>query len=102
MSDAPSPDPAAVPAAALAPAEKVKQFPAAPGVYLMKDSQGRVLYVGKAKNLRHQQHQQHEEIPVADEEGFHEGRKAWTVHREPFGFRTDHGPRSTVHCTNQF
>src|SRR5262249_27378700 len=34
------------------PAEKVKQFPAAPGVYLMKDSQGRVLYVGKAKNLR--------------------------------------------------
>src|SRR6266851_2147631 len=34
------------------PAEKVKQFPAAPGVYLMKDAQGRVLYVGKAKNLR--------------------------------------------------
>src|SRR5262245_380399 len=33
-------------------AEKVKQFPAAPGVYLMKDSQGRVLYVGKAKNHR--------------------------------------------------
>jgi excinuclease ABC subunit C len=34
------------------PAEKVKQFPTAPGVYLMKDAQGRVLYVGKAKNLR--------------------------------------------------
>ena len=34
------------------PAEKVKQFPQAPGVYLMKDAQGRVLYVGKAKNLR--------------------------------------------------
>src|SRR6266478_6555454 len=34
------------------PAEKVKQFPAAPGVYLMKDAQGVVLYVGKAKNLR--------------------------------------------------
>jgi excinuclease ABC subunit C len=33
-------------------AEKIKQFPAAPGVYLMKDAQGRVLYVGKAKNLR--------------------------------------------------
>src|SRR5205823_5508279 len=31
---------------------KVKQFPAAPGVYVMKDGQGRVLYVGKAKNLR--------------------------------------------------
>src|SRR5947207_9728828 len=37
---------------AVPPAEKVKQFPAAPGVYLMKDSQGRVVYVGKAKNLR--------------------------------------------------
>jgi excinuclease ABC subunit C len=37
---------------AVQPAEKVKQFPAAPGVYLMKDGQGRVLYVGKAKNLR--------------------------------------------------
>jgi excinuclease ABC subunit C len=36
----------------LLPAEKVKQFPAAPGVYLMKDGQARVLYVGKAKNLR--------------------------------------------------
>src|SRR5271163_314690 len=34
------------------PAEKVKQFPAAPGVYLMKDARGVVLYVGKAKNLR--------------------------------------------------
>ncbi len=34
------------------PAEKVKQFPTAPGVYLMKDAQGRVIYVGKAKNLR--------------------------------------------------
>src|SRR5438552_10757792 len=33
------------------PREKVKQFPPAPGVYLMKDGQGRVLYVGKAKNL---------------------------------------------------
>src|SRR5262249_43986536 len=44
--------PGAPPAASLLPAEKVKQFPAAPGVYLMKDEQGRVLYVGKAKNLR--------------------------------------------------
>src|SRR5947208_1936399 len=35
-----------------APSEKVKQFPPSPGVYLMKDAQGRVLYVGKAKNLR--------------------------------------------------
>src|SRR5262245_2948187 len=36
----------------LPPAEKVKQFPTTPGVYLMKDAQARVLYVGKAKNLR--------------------------------------------------
>src|SRR5437588_4283848 len=38
--------------AAVPPAEKVKRFPTTPGVYLMKDAQGRVLYVGKAKNLR--------------------------------------------------
>lgn len=31
---------------------KVRQFPAAPGVYLMKDELGRVIYVGKAVNLR--------------------------------------------------
>jgi excinuclease ABC subunit C len=34
------------------PAEKVKQFPTSPGLYLMKDAQGRVIYIGKAKNLR--------------------------------------------------
>ena len=44
MSDSPS--------ATVSPAEKVKQFPTAPGIYLMKDAQGRVIYVGKAKNLR--------------------------------------------------
>ncbi len=33
-------------------AGKVKEFPQTPGVYLMKDSAGRVIYVGKAKNLR--------------------------------------------------
>ncbi|MEZ6141106.1 MAG: excinuclease ABC subunit UvrC [Zavarzinella sp.] len=36
----------------LPPAEKVKTFPTTPGVYLMKDHQGRVIYVGKAKSLR--------------------------------------------------
>ena len=35
-----------------AAAEKVKDFPTTPGVYLMKDAAGRVIYVGKAKNLR--------------------------------------------------
>jgi excinuclease ABC subunit C len=33
-------------------AEKVREFPQAPGVYLMKDASGVVIYVGKAKNLR--------------------------------------------------
>jgi excinuclease ABC subunit C len=32
--------------------EKVSHFPKTPGVYLMKDDHGRVLYVGKAKDLR--------------------------------------------------
>jgi excinuclease ABC subunit C len=31
---------------------KVREFPVTPGVYLMKDAAGRVIYVGKAKNLR--------------------------------------------------
>ncbi len=34
------------------PREKTRQFPATPGVYLMKDAKGRVIYVGKALNLR--------------------------------------------------
>jgi excinuclease ABC subunit C len=31
---------------------KVREFPQTPGLYLMKDSAGRVIYVGKAKSLR--------------------------------------------------
>ncbi len=33
-------------------ARKVRDFPKSPGVYLMKDNAGRVIYIGKAKNLR--------------------------------------------------
>ena len=33
-------------------AEKVREFPQSPGVYLMKDAEGRVIYIGKAKQLR--------------------------------------------------
>jgi hypothetical protein len=34
-------------------AQKIREsFPATPGVYLMKDSQGRVIYIGKATSLR--------------------------------------------------
>src|SRR5215471_7720209 len=40
------------PGAGVSPSDKVKQFPTAPGLYLMKDAQGRVIYIGKAKNLR--------------------------------------------------
>ena len=32
--------------------EKVRQLPDKPGVYLMKDRLGRILYVGKAKALK--------------------------------------------------
>ncbi len=32
--------------------EMIARFPKTPGVYLMKDARGRVLYVGKAKDLR--------------------------------------------------
>jgi excinuclease ABC subunit C len=40
------------PEPAVEPREKVKTFPTTPGVYLMKDGRGRVIYVGKAVNLR--------------------------------------------------
>ena len=33
-------------------AQKVRNFPHTPGVYLMKDAAGRLIYVGKAKDLR--------------------------------------------------
>ncbi len=36
----------------LPPAETVKSFPTGPGVYLMKDAQGVVIYIGKARSLR--------------------------------------------------
>lgn len=32
--------------------EQLKDWPIQPGVYVMRDGQGRILYVGKAKNLR--------------------------------------------------
>jgi excinuclease ABC subunit C len=52
MATTPPTDPGGSTPTALSPAEKVKQFPTTPGVYLMKDAQGRVVYIGKAKNLR--------------------------------------------------
>src|SRR5438128_3658031 len=32
--------------------EKLKEIPRAPGVYLNKDASGKIIYIGKAKNLR--------------------------------------------------
>ncbi|WP_144552967.1 GIY-YIG nuclease family protein [Bacillus sp. X1(2014)] len=32
--------------------DKAKHLPSSPGVYLMKDSNGQIIYVGKAKNLK--------------------------------------------------
>ena len=39
-------------AAAASLASRVATLPAKPGVYLMKDGAGRVIYVGKASSLR--------------------------------------------------
>ncbi len=33
-------------------AQQIRAFPTSSGIYLMKDAQGRVVYIGKAKNLR--------------------------------------------------
>ena len=33
--------------------EQLKQLPASPGVYLLKDAEGNILYIGKAANLHH-------------------------------------------------
>lgn len=52
MSDAPPPATDPPPESAPPAAGKVRTFPTTPGVYLMKDSQDRVIYVGKAVNLR--------------------------------------------------
>jgi excinuclease ABC subunit C len=32
--------------------DKIRQLPASPGVYLMRDAQGEIIYVGKARSLR--------------------------------------------------
>jgi excinuclease ABC subunit C len=46
--------------------EKVAQLPAEPGVYLYKDASGRVIYVGKAKSLRHRVRSYFSEDKLAD------------------------------------
>lgn len=50
----------------IGPAEKARQFPTTPGVYLMKDVQGRVIYVGKAVNLRSRASSYFTEVAACD------------------------------------
>src|SRR5213080_4750735 len=61
------PSPPNPPEEKVLPGEKVKGFPPAPGVYLMKDAQGRVIYVGKAKNLRNRASHYFTKIAAAEE-----------------------------------
>jgi excinuclease ABC subunit C len=51
LAETPSADPSTT-TPAPGPAERIRKFPTTPGIYLMKDAQGRVIYIGKAKNLR--------------------------------------------------
>jgi len=46
--------------------EKLQKLPATPGVYLMKDAAGKVIYVGKALNLRNRVRSYFKEIPGQD------------------------------------
>ena len=46
--------------------QKIRTIPAAPGVYLYKNAQGEVIYVGKAKSLRHRVSSYFHEGRVAD------------------------------------
>src|ERR1700751_4140923 len=45
---------------------KIRSIPASPGVYLYKNAQGEVIYVGKAKSLRHRVSSYFHEGRVAD------------------------------------
>jgi excinuclease ABC subunit C len=46
--------------------QKIRSIPASPGVYLYKNAEGEVLYVGKAKSLRHRVSSYFHEGRVAD------------------------------------
>jgi len=46
--------------------QKIRSIPASPGVYLYKNAEGQVIYVGKAKSLRHRVSSYFHEGRVAD------------------------------------
>jgi excinuclease ABC subunit C len=46
--------------------EKLKALPLSPGVYLHKDQSGKVIYIGKAKSLRHRVRSYFQASPVHD------------------------------------
>jgi excinuclease ABC subunit C len=61
-------------------AEKVRsKFPTAPGVYLFQDKAGRVLYIGKAKNLRARVGSYFLAAAAGDERTSHLVREAYDV-----------------------
>ncbi|MEX2316266.1 MAG: excinuclease ABC subunit UvrC [Pirellulales bacterium] len=61
-------------------AEKVRsKFPSAPGVYLFQDQAGRVIYVGKAKNLRARAGSYFLAAAAGDERTSHLVREAYDI-----------------------
>lgn len=60
--------------------EVASNLPAAPGVYLYKDSAGKVLYVGKAKNLRSRVRSYFNEDRLAEAKTGSLVREAWDLH----------------------
>jgi excinuclease ABC subunit C len=61
-------------------AEKVRsKFPARPGIYLFQDQAGRVLYIGKAKNLRSRAGSYFLAAAAADERTSHLVREAYDI-----------------------
>jgi excinuclease ABC subunit C len=45
---------------------KLKSLPEKPGVYMMKDSQGKIIYVGKAKSLKNRVRSYFQDTPPPD------------------------------------
>ena len=55
---------------------KVSQLPLTPGVYLYKDAHGKIIYVGKAKNLRSRVRSYFNEDRLADAKTGHADQRS--------------------------